>query len=105
MKRKIIKLLKVEVTGMIEYTFTGNEKEVEKYLTNLKQMQISALSSAQAAEYKSFPNGPPSNKSHRINHVINQDSYVYKEAFRESTKDLALNIKIRPFIASNDKFF
>ena len=105
MKRKIIKLLKVEVTGMIEDTFTGNDKEVEKYLTNLKKMQISALSTAQAAEYKSFQTCPPPNKAHLIYDVIKQDSYVYKEDFRESTKELALNIKISPFTAATNDFF
>lgn len=44
--------LKVIVTGMVTETFIGNDKEVEKYLTNLKKIQQNLVSPQDMKEYK-----------------------------------------------------
>jgi len=86
--------LKVIVTGMVNETFVGNDKEVEKYLTNLKKIQQNLVSPKDMKEYKK---------------VVQKHSYYnpscFVEEFRETYKPNGLSIKIERHVPKTDKFF
>lgn len=98
------KRLKVFVSGFINETFVGTEKEVEIYLTNLKNKQLSCLDSDLLKEYKSFPNSAPLNKFHLQHSRLKANDRIDKDAFREKTKKFGLKIKIE-HIQENNEFF
>lgn len=98
------KRLKVFVSGFINETFVGTEKEVEIYLTNLKNKQLSCLNSDLLKEYKTFPKAAPLNKFHLQNERLNANDRIDKDSFRAKTKEFGLKIKIQR-IEENNEFF
>lgn len=86
--------LKVIVTGMVTESFIGSEKEVEKYLTNLKKIQQNLVSPQDMKEYK---------KAVQKHSYYNPSCFV--EEFRETYKTNGLSIKIERHVPKTDKFF
>lgn len=92
-----MKKLKVTVSGMVDNVFVGTDKEVEKYLIELKKIQDANVEVNDMKEYK---------KNYKN---ANWDEY-YKpsyrlEKFREKYKPSGLSIKIEPFQPEPNPYF
>ena len=104
--------LKVIVSGMINETFIGNDKEVEKYLLNLKKIQDEKVSPEDMKAYrKEMPMFRESHLHGREYCKYNQNAQKYRipsnelEAFRFKNKPNGLCIKIERHVPKTDKFF
>jgi len=83
---------------MVNESFIGDDKEVEKYLLNLKKIQQGLVSLEDMKAYRKETTG-----NNRYNSYFNPSCFV--EEFRETYKPNSLKIKIERHIPKTDKFF